>query len=193
MIWSAQAERKRMSRAFVRVVTRIRFAIAIWSVAALTGCAVQLSPGYDPELVSGLNATNADAMTLFSALENGASKRAFAAHEDSYDSIIGALGALQIQAGARVVPPLSKKAVARLDELIDTNNVCHDTVPCVNASPAAIGEAITTLSKMKHIHQDNKLTAGIVTLSKNAYVISIGQALAFEHMLKRGRLGEGRP
>src|SRR6188768_4071581 len=71
-------------------------ALVVGIVLTLSACNATLAPGYDPELVSDLNAANEQALILFSEVSQGASTARYAALAPTYDALIGKFDALRL-------------------------------------------------------------------------------------------------
>jgi hypothetical protein len=153
-------------------------ALVVGIVLTLSACNATLAPGYDPELVSDLNAANEQALILFSEVSQGASTARYAALAPTYDALIGKFDALRLRAAAREVPDLGREIGARLCSDDD------DPSGCVNASPGSLEAIVENFQKMKQNNQKNGLTPLEVKGLKNAYETSIEQVLLVETSLK---------
>lgn len=150
---------------------------------SLGGCAIRLVPSYDPALVEGLDRLNMRTLSLFGALDGGASATEFSRYEDEYAELIGGFEALAMRAAARPVPQLA----GQLAQLPGVAALCggSDAVACVNSSPAALQEVVATLRQMRDVHRRRGLPEDLRHGFKAAYRISIEQALTVEMALKR--------
>lgn len=158
--------------------------VLIGALMTLSACTISLAPPGDPGLVEGLNDVNAEALALFSAVSGGASEASFAGLSDDYDQVIGGLDALRLRAEARDVPRLAGAVAERIEDWPGLAAACGgDPTACVNASPASIGEAATTLRTMKADHADGGLEADRPPIYRGAYEASIKQALTIETAL----------
>lgn len=92
----------------------VRLALGLWSAVVfavfLTACSINLAPAHDPSLVQGLSDANNDAMILFADVSTGVDEATFGERRETYNSIIGRIDALRLQASAR---PLPSPAVSR--------------------------------------------------------------------------------
>lgn len=149
---------------------------------SLGGCAIRLVPSYDPALVEGLDRLNMRTLSLFGALDGGASATEFSRYEDEYAELIGGFEALAMRAEARPVPQLAN----RLTRLGAVAELCgSDAAACVNSSPAAMAEIVVTLARMRDLHRDRGLPEELRLGFKRSYQISIHQAMTVETALSR--------
>ena len=162
--------------AFVRPPIGLVFAAAV----ALSGCATQLVPEYDASIVVGLSDVNQDAMTLFASVQHGAPTSTFSRREATYNDLIGRIDALRIVTGARPVPP-PRIGGARVDPLTDSGELERFEWP----TPQILAELVTTLSRMRDTDSAAGLSEVLVATFKNAFEISMDQALTLERALQR--------
>ncbi|MBC3915949.1 hypothetical protein H8L32_00495 [Undibacterium sp. CY18W] len=150
----------------------------------LAACATQLAPAYDKAVVDGLAAVNTDAMILFASVSNGTDKSSFASRADKYNSLIGRLDALSLQAGARPMPKNKvTDAINRaLDKRGSTGIVDDDSTP---PSAYAIRKVSDTLAKMRDTDRQQGVTAYEALAFKGQAVIYLDQAITYENFLQR--------
>lgn len=161
----------------------LKRAALLW-VILLTACTIQLVPSYDQALVEGLDAANTQALTLFAAVESGATAEKFADYEQTYSEVIGTFDALRQRAANRQVPPLAK----RLSETKIVSEFCNareDPTGCVNVSPASLDRVLAVLRQMRDRHRRAGLQTETVDLFRRDYSTAIAQALTVENALKR--------
>ncbi len=158
------------------------FALAM--CIALAGCALQLAPAYNKMVVDELNAVSTDAMILFASTSNGTDKNSFSSREDKYNSLIGRLDALGLQAGARPMPKNKvTDAINRaLDKRGSTAMSDDDNTP---PSAYAIKKVSETLSKMRDTDRSQGVTAYEALAFKGQASIYLDQAITYENFLQR--------
>lgn len=144
------------------------------------GCATQLVPEYDPSIVAGLNKANQEAMTLFASVQNGVSASTFSRREATYNDLIGQLDALRIATGARP-QPVPRIGGARADPPEDVADIERFEWP----TPEVLTELVRTISSMRNTDSAGGLSATLVATFKNAFEISMDQALTLERALQR--------
>lgn len=151
---------------------------------ALSGCATQLAPAYDKTVVDGLGAVNTDIMILFASMSNGSDKNSFPSRVDNYNSLIGRLDALSLQAGARPMP--KNKVTDTINQLLDKRGSPamsgDDSTP---PSAYAIKKVSETLSKMRDVDRLQGVTAYEAQAFKGQAVIYLDQAITYENFLQR--------
>jgi len=171
-----------MSVAF-RSAAQARFltiAVVLW----LAGCATQLAPPYDKTVVDGLNAANADTMTLLASAAKGTDKGTFSAREGTYNALIGRLEALAISAGARPMPKnrvtdaINKALEKRGGQPLDDD----DATP---PSAHAIRQIANTLAKMRDTDRKQGVTEMEALAFKGQAAIYFDQAITYENFLQR--------
>lgn len=162
----------------------VRLALGLWSAVVfavfLTACSINLAPAHDPSLVQGLSDANNDAMILFADVSTGVDEATFGERRETYNSIIGRIDALRLQASAR---PLPSPAVSRtLRERLGDENAEMILTPPTESSLAEVAE---TLTRMRDTDRARGLTPTLVQGFRNNYEISMDQALTYEKALQR--------
>ncbi|MFZ6658039.1 hypothetical protein [Undibacterium sp. TJN19] len=151
---------------------------------SLAGCAIQLAPAYDKTVVDGLAAVNTDTMILLAAMSNGSDKTSFSSRADNYNSLIGRLDALSLQAGARPMP--KNKVTDTINQLLDKRGspalAADDSTP---PSAYAIKKVSETLGKMRDVDRQQGVTAYEALAFKGQVVIYLDQAITYENFLQR--------
>lgn len=150
----------------------------------LTACTIQLVPAYDQALVEGLQGTNTKTLTLFAAVDGGATVAEFSKYEERYADIIGNFDALRQRALSRQVPPLASR-LAKIKSIGSFCNSANDPTGCVNASPSSLAQIVALIRKMRARHKERGLQNDDVELFKTSYEPAISQALTVENALKR--------
>jgi len=156
----------------------------IWTFIVLLfmGCIAHLAPPYDQAVLDELNWVNYASMELFAAMSGGTSPDSFTDREDKYNSLIGHLYALEIQAKARPVP--KNVATQQINKLLSDRGVGNlDTSE--SPSAFAISKVTETVLKMKDTDKKQGVTAVEVQAFKNQVCIYMDQALTYENFLKR--------
>lgn len=149
----------------------------------LAGCATQLAPTYDSQVVVGLNDLNKQSLVYFEEMSGDVSSIPYKDVEDSYNELIGATESLITQSDARPTP--DNKAVKKINEMLakkdqaiwDPNNKLPST------------EALRTIAEdyrlLKDMHKDGSINDIKFSLRKNSIVLSLDQAITFEYALER--------
>jgi hypothetical protein len=150
----------------------------------LAGCATQLAPQYDKAVVDGLSAAGTETMTLMAAASQGTDKATFSAREAQYNTLIGKLDALAIEAGAR---PMPKNRITDLvNKLLEKRGAQpledDDDVP---PSVHAIKRIAATVTKMRDTDRKQGVTAVEVQAFKGQCGVYFDQALTYENFLQR--------
>ncbi len=150
----------------------------------LTGCAIQLAPNYDKDVVAALANSNVACMTLFASAATGTKASDFASRANSYASLIGQLDALAIQAGARPVP--KNKVSEAINQMLAKRGVeavsdDGNSIP----SAAALKKISDLITKMRDVDQKQGLQATEVRLFKNSATLYFDQAITYENFLQR--------
>nr|WP_314861369.1 hypothetical protein [uncultured Undibacterium sp.] len=158
--------------------------IFLLQVLFLVGCATQLAPAYDKNVVEGLNSSSIDAMTLFAAMSSGTKAQDFATRADRYANLIGRLDALALAAGARPLP--KNKVTDSINQFLEKRGTAvlsdDDATP---PSAHAIRQISVTLSKMRDTDQKQGITAYEVIAFKGQASIYFDQAITYENFLQR--------
>ncbi len=158
--------------------------ILLLQVLFLVGCATQLAPAYDKNVVEGLNSSSIDAMTLFAAMSSGTKAQDFATRADRYANLIGRLDALALAAGARPLP--KNKVTDSINQFLEKRGTAvlsdDDATP---PSAHAIRQISVTLSKMRDTDQKQGITAYEVIAFKGQASIYFDQAITYENFLQR--------
>lgn len=158
-----------------------RHLVVVW-LLCLSACTTQLAPPYDQAIADGLVAVNQEAMTLFASVSSGATHSAYAQRESTYNSLIGSLDALALQAKSRPVPKTSVNE--KIKALLGKRGI---TLPETGDVPsaAALEQISITLAKMRDTDQKQGVTAFEVAAFKGQVVIYLDQALTYENFLAR--------
>lgn len=160
-------------------------ALRPWLVVAVlvlvSGCAVKLVPDYDKALVSGLTASNTGIMQLFAATDSGTKHETFSHREDKYNTLIGNMDALRIQAQARPVP--DNRITEAVNKLLQGRN--SPKLPDELPSAFALTKISEILVKMRDTDKKQGVTRGEVQAFKNNVVIYLDQALTYESFIER--------
>jgi hypothetical protein len=168
----------------------MRRALQLWQkilllqLLLLVGCATQLAPAYDKNVVDGLNSSSIDAMTLFATMSSGSKAQDFATRADRYASLIGRLDALALAAAARPLP--KNKVTDSINRFLEKRGATalsdDDATP---PSAHAIRQISVTLSKMRDTDQKQGVTAYEVIAFKGQASIYFDQAITYENFLQR--------
>lgn len=148
----------------------------------LSGCAVQLAPNYDKEVVATLASSNVDAMTMFATVANGTSAQDFSNRAANYASLIGKLDALAIQANARPQP--KNKITDAISSILAKRGIAvgdDANLPSVTA----VKKISETISKMRDVDQKQGLKALEVQAFKGQATLYFDQAITYENFLQR--------
>ena len=151
-------------------------ACLLWAAVLLSGCATRLAPAFDQRIVDGLTSANVQAMTLFAAFSAGAPRDRFATYKDGYDSLIGALHALDMQIAARPTPEPS----GRLSAVLGGTEMHGSGLPVEPIQGMA-----RTITKMRDVHGASGLTATEVEGMRRQWTVYADQALTYEAYLQR--------
>ncbi|MDG4596664.1 MAG: hypothetical protein P9F75_13425 [Candidatus Contendobacter sp.] len=151
---------------------------------SLAGCAIQLAPPYDKNVVDGLSSVSMETMTLLAATSQGTEKSTFSSREDKYNTLIGKLDALALLAGARPMP--KNKATDTINKLLEKRGVKpmddDDSIP---PSVHSIKKVSETLTKMRDTDKKQGVTAYEAQAFKGQIVIYFDQAITYENFLQR--------
>jgi len=153
-----------------------RLAVPLLVAMAISGCAVQLAPGYDPSIVSGLEEANEETMALFAGVSSGVGRGTFSRREDSYNRIIGKLEALRVSAQAR--PSASGALFLR-------GRTAGDIPTLESPTPGVLTTASQTITTMRDTDRSAGLTPFVVQGFRQSYELSMQQALTYEKALQR--------
>lgn len=151
-------------------------------VLFLGACSTTLAPHYDQAIVDGLNSTSTGVMQLFASVSGGTTKDTFAQRENTYNSLIGSLDALAIQASSRPIP--KNDVTRKVNEYLQRHGI-----QILNDGEAPSATAMTaiskTLAKMRDTDRKQGLTAFEVSAFKGQVVIYLDQATTYENFLQR--------
>ena len=120
-------------------------------------------------------------LQLFAALAGPGARPPYAEREATYNELIGSFDSLRIQALAR---PVSDSRIA--EELVASAGVdlkTEDIKDIQNPTPEILQKIIDTLTRMRQVDSEGRLSAGMLPGFKTPYEISIDQALTFEQAL----------
>jgi hypothetical protein len=140
----------------------------------LVGCAVQLVPSYDKNLVDGLTSANERTMTLFASVP-AQGRASFAARENAYNEIIGKFDALRVEAAARPAQQTTFLGIGKSGS--------GDSRPG-SATAEVLKGIVALLTRMRDDDQAGTLNAVKVAAYKGEYEIKIDQALTYENALQ---------
>ncbi|AJY50439.1 hypothetical protein [Halomonas sp. KO116] len=161
---------------------KARLAFVAMIAVFLTACATMLAPNYDKAIVDGLVSVNQKTMELFASVSSGTSNSDYKKREDTYNSIIGSIDALAIQAKARPIP--KNKITEKVNEYLRSRGV--DVLEGEDAPSATALEKISeTITKMRDTDKKQGVTALEVQAFKGQSVIYFDQALTYESFLER--------
>ncbi|MET1253993.1 hypothetical protein [Aliikangiella maris] len=160
-----------------------RFPLLFFYVLFLiSGCAIQLAPNYDKSLYDGITQSNNDILTLVAQVADGTSSSDFKQRESTYNSLIGRIDALALQSNARPVP--DSKVIDKVNNYLTSRGIATVTSSEI-PSATALKEISKNLTKMKQTDQTRGLGKSVVAIFKNAFIISMDQALTYEAFLER--------
>lgn len=146
------------------------------------GCATQLAPDYDRDLVERLNSTNVALMEFFASTSPGLKQTSYGDRKETYDSLIGRLDALVIQARSRPIPQNS--VTKKVNEALDKRGVqILDDGDTPSAS--ALEKISETMVKMRDTDRQQGVTAFEVAAFKGQVSIYMDQAMTYENYLER--------
>ena len=180
-VWRGQACGP--SIAFLKSFSAWILCIAL--VGALLGaCAAQLAPNFDRTILDGLNKTNEDAMTLFSRVSAGTTKQTFATRSAAYDSLIGKVDALKLQASVRPAPQPNAVVSGFLARTTSGDRQATASLPSAPTPDilARMGKAFTL---MRDTDRAQGIKPAIVGAFRSEFEILMEQALTYERALER--------
>lgn len=161
---------------------KARLAFVAMIAVFLTACTTMLAPNYDKAIVDGLVSVNQKTMELFASVSSGTSNSDYKKREDTYNSIIGSIDALAIQAKARPIP--KNKITEKVNEYLRSRGV--DVLEGEDAPSATALEKISeTITKMRDTDKKQGVTVLEVQAFKGQAVIYFDQALTYESFLER--------
>ena len=148
----------------------------------VTACVTTLAPNYDKAIVDGLVSVNERMMEHFAASSSGVSASTYHKREKDYNSIIGTLDALAIQAKVRPIP--RNNITEKVNENLRTRGI---EIPEDEGVPSATAlEKISeTITKMRDTDKKQGVTSFEVRAFKGQTVIYLDQALTYESFLER--------
>lgn len=157
-------------------------AVSLW--LSLSGCAIQLAPPYDKAVADGLNSANTEAMTLLVSVSGGSKPETFSNREEKYNSLIGKMEALAIQAGARPMP--KNNVTDTVNRLLEKRN--STPLPDDDSTPPsshAITKIADTFTKMRDTDRKQGLTGFEAQAFKGQVLMYFDQAITYENFLQR--------
>ena len=163
-------------------VQNARLAFVGLIIVFLTACATTLAPNYDKAIVDGLVSVSQKTMELFASTSSGTSKSDYGNREKTYNSIIGSIDALAIQAKARPIP--KNKTTEKVNEHLRSRGV-NVLVGEDAPSATALKKISETVVKMRDTDKKQGITAVEVQAFKGQAVIYFDQALTYESFLER--------
>lgn len=131
-------------------------------------------PAHGHWIVDGLSNANIEAMTLFSALSDGARKSQFPKYLDRYDRLMGTLYALETHVRAQILRAPDGSATALDKDAADPID--------------PILGMLQTVKQMRDTHAMVGLTAAEVAGLREIWSAYAQEALAYEHVDEEGRL-----
>lgn len=156
--------------------------VFLFFVLSITGCAVQLAPTYNKDIVTGITVANKDVLEFLSSVDAGTTQSTFANRKDKYDKLIGAFESISTQIKARPIP--SNKVKDKVNELLSKRGV-QKLVDADYPSQIAIEEIVKNLKKMKDKDGNSDIGKTAIDVFKSAINISVDQALTYENFLER--------
>ncbi len=158
-----------------------RFLLISWMLC-LAACTTQLAPPYDKAIADGLVSVNQQAMTLFASVSSGTGSDSYVQRDNAYNTLIGALDALALQAKSRPIPKTSVNE--KVKSFLSKRGV---SLPETGDAPsaAALEQISITFSKMRDTDKKQGVTAFEVAAFKGQVVIYLDQALTYENFLAR--------
>lgn len=167
---------------FVSFKQSARFLFVLSWGLCLVACSVQLAPLYNKAIADSLVSVNQQAMTLFASASSGTTRDTYAQRDAAYNSLIGNLDALALQAKSRPVPDASVNE--KVNAFLSKRGV---SLPASGDAPSAMAlEQISiTVAKMRDTDKKQGLTAFEVAAFKGQVVIYLDQALTYENFLTR--------
>lgn len=153
-------------------------------VFGITGCAIQLVPPYDKVVADGLTQVNTEAMTLLATVSSGTKAETFSAREEKYNTLIGKVEALALQAGARPMPKnkVSDAINRALDKRASQQLTDDDSTP---PSAYAIKKVAETFIKLRDTDRKQGITSTEALAFKGQVIIYLDQATTYENFLQR--------
>jgi hypothetical protein len=166
----------------LRLLNQSGKALLAVCLLCLAACTTQLAPPYDKAIADGLVSVNQQAMTLFASVSSGTAKDSYAQRDATYNSLIGSLDALALQAKSRPVPKTSVNE--KLKSLLGKRGI---QLPDTGDAPSAtaLEQISITLAKMRDTDKKQGVTAFEVAAFKGQVVIYLDQALTYENFLAR--------
>jgi len=159
--------------------------VRVFPIALLlltSACVTQLAPDYDRALVERLNTTNVALMEFFASTSPGVKQTSFAERKKTYDSLIGQLDALTIQARSRPIPEnaVTEKVNAALEkrgvQILDDGDT---------PSATALEKISEAMVKMRDTDLKQGVTPIEVAAFKGLASIYMDQAMTYENYLER--------
>ena len=164
----------------MKTVTGVIAPFAVLLLAS--ACVTQLAPDYDRALVERLNSTNVGLMEFFASTSSGTRVTSFGERKPTYDSLIGRLNALVIQARSRPIPEnsVTEKVNAALEkrgvQIVDDGDTPTAT---------ALEKISETMVKMRDTDLKQGVTPFEVAAFKGQVSIYMDQAMTYENYLER--------
>lgn len=163
-------------------VRHVRLVFVAMIAVFVTACTTTLAPNYDKAIVDGLVSANQKSMEIFASTSSGTSNSDYDKRKKTYNSLIGSIDALAIQAKARPVP--KNKITEKVNEYLRSRGV--EAIEGEDAPSATALEKISeTITKMRDTDKKQGLTAFEVKAFKGLTVIYLDQALTYESFLER--------
>jgi hypothetical protein len=165
-----------------RVFNQLVKSLAAFWILFLAACTTQLAPPYDKAIADGLVNVNQQAMTLLAAVSSGTGSDSYPQRDNTYNTLIGALDALALQAKSRPIPKTSVNE--KVKAFLGKRGV---SLPETGDAPsaAALEQISITFAKMRDTDKKQGVTAFEVAAFKGQVVIYLDQALTYENFLMR--------
>jgi hypothetical protein len=159
-------------------------ALLVASLLSITGCAIQLAPSFDKNVVEGLNLANTEVMTLMASTSEGTDKNTFSSRKEKYNTLIGKADALALSAGARPMP--KNKITDAINKLLEKRGGKPiDDDDATPASAQSIRRVAETLTKMRDTDKKQGITTHEAHAFKKQLAIYLDQAITYENFLQR--------
>lgn len=166
----------------------------------LFSCAAHLMPGYNEQIVEGLNELSQQSILLCIADSNGLSAKNYLSKEAMYNETIAKTKSLIIQCSSRPMPSntfvkkLNKKLNADQAQAAVSGNSKKNNEETTSAeidfnselpSVTALKGILSTVEKIKEIHSKGDVSPLVLEGLENQLIIYLDQAITFEQYLKR--------
>ena len=156
--------------------------LALFSLQFFSACTTQLAPSYNKAIYDGLISLNPDIMTFFATTSAGTSKDTYSARASTYNSLIGRIDALVLQAKSRPLP--SSKVADEINRILSERGMPQNENSDA-PSTTALEKIAETMVKMRDTDKKQGITAFEVAAFKGQVSIYLNQALTYESFLDR--------